>query len=171
MSEDPRIKGETWVCGVCGETHSDLPHDFGWQLPDELWILPEKERQEKLEWSTDLAYHDGRWFVRGVLFVPINDGGRRWGWGIWAEIDETAMNIAYYNFTEDASDAPLQPGTIANKIPGFEDSVGQQIIIRFGTADVRPLFFFPEDSQHPLAVEQREGISIERYHEILESTY
>lgn len=162
---------ESFVCGVCGQAHEGLSHDFGWKLPDELWLLPEDVRQEKLDWSPDASYHEGRWFVRGVLYVPINDTGRQWGWGIWAEIDDKVMGVVYHNFTEDASDAPLQTGTIANKIPGFEDSVGQQINLRFRTADLRPLFFFPEDSQHPLAIEQREGVSLERYHEILESTY
>lgn len=164
-------KKMAWVCDVCGQVHDELPRDFGWKLPDELWELPEEVRQEMLDWSTDVAYNEGRWFLRGVLYVPFNFDEGQWGWGIWVEVEEEVMGAAYRCFEMDATNEPRQPGTIANKIPGFEDSIGQSVDIQFLTPDKRPIFFFPAESEYPLAKEQREGISAERYHAVLDSTY
>lgn len=42
MSE---ASSESFVCAVCGESHSGLPTDHGWKLPDDVWAIPEAERQ------------------------------------------------------------------------------------------------------------------------------
>ena len=34
-----------YVCSVCGKEHAGLPTDWAYKLPDDLWALPEPERQ------------------------------------------------------------------------------------------------------------------------------
>ena len=157
----------SWVCGVCGQDHQGAPSDFDWQLPDEIWALGPEHRQKMLEWSTEMSYHEGRWFLRGVLEVPYTYGLGSWVWGIWAEVDESVMQKCSQLQDADGSNEPRMSGKLACKIPHSPDSVGLPVEIQFGPPDLRPSFFLPADSTHPLAREQREGIDEARYHEIV----
>jgi hypothetical protein len=71
--------------------------------------------------------------------------------------------------------APLTPtiapprfeGRIANEIAGYQTR--EQIVeVQLKSGNERPSLFFPRSSDHPLAFEQRHGISRARHHEILE---
>jgi hypothetical protein len=120
-----------------------------------------------LEWSTEMSYHEGRWFLRGVLEVPYTYGSGSWVWGIWAEVDESVMQKCSQLQDADGSNEPRMSGKLACKISLFPDSVGLPVEIQFGPPDLRPSFFLPADSTHPLALEQRNGIDEARYHEIV----
>lgn len=160
-------KKRSWVCRVCGQSHDHLPTDFGWKLPDDIWALGQEVREEKLEWSTDDCFHEDRWFLRGVLQVPFNFGSGCWGWGVWAEVDQAVVHKLWALGDSDGSNEPREEGKLACAIPVFTDSLGLPLEVQFGPGDKRPLFFLPFHSPHPLALEQREGISESRYHEIV----
>jgi hypothetical protein len=157
----------SWVCGVCGKTHEGAISDYAWKLPDDVWAAGEEHRTQMLEWSEDMSFVDRRWFVRGMLEVPYKFGPGRWGWGLWAEVDESVLKRYSEIWELDGSNEPRVSGKIACKISLFPDSVGLPVEIQFGPPDLRPSFFLPADSTHPLALEQRNGIDEQRYHEIV----
>jgi hypothetical protein len=164
MSEGPH----DFVCPLCGQSHEGEPTDYGWALPDDIWNLGEPVRQEHLEWSTDLAYLDGRWFLRGVLETPFQFSDWRFAWGVWAEVSEATFATYYEVFEQDGSHLPPEPTRIANALPElYPTTLGLEVKVKFGPADRRPGLKLDEECPHPLAVEQHLGISIERYHEIL----
>lgn len=157
----------SWVCRVCGLSHEGAPSDFGWELPDEVWAMGPEHRQKMLEWSTEMSYHDGRWFLRGVLELPHTYDTGCWGWGVWAEVDESVMKKYSELAQVDGSNEPRMFGKLACKIPLYPDSINLPLEIQFTTPDLRPEFYLPADSLHLLAKEQRNGMDEERYHEIV----
>ncbi|MFN7455273.1 MAG: DUF2199 domain-containing protein, partial [Pseudobdellovibrionaceae bacterium] len=95
-----------WVCPHCGGTHAGLPTDYGWQLPDEVWALDEETRQAHLDWWTEACCHEGRWFIRGVLYLPFTFSDGRWGWGCWAEVSESTARTLWELKDTDGSHLP-----------------------------------------------------------------
>lgn len=157
-----------WFCRVCGQNHTEMPTDFGWLLPDEVWALGEEARQQHLDWATDVCHHEGRWYLRGVLEVPFTFTSGRWGWGCWAEVSQPSVERLWELGDEDGSNEPAKPGTLACVIPGHPDSMGLPVLVQFGPADKRPLIYLAPDCEHPLAVKQRSGIDEAAYHAILD---
>ena len=98
-----------WVCPHCGGTHTGLPTDYGWRLPDEVWALGEEARQAHLDWWTEACCHEGRWFLRGVLYVPFTFSDGRWGWGCWAEVSESTARTLWELKDADGSHLPRNP--------------------------------------------------------------
>lgn len=164
-----RKKKQSWVCRVCGQVHDEFPTDFGWLLPDEIWALGEEVRKEKLDWATDVCFHEDRWFIRGVLEVPFNFHPGRWGWGVWAEVDHSVVQKLWALGDSDGSEEPRESGVLACTIPLFPDSMGLPLEVQFGPGDKRPLFYMPADCHHQLALEQRLGLDEPGYHRVLEA--
>lgn len=157
-----------FTCPICGRSHECEPTDYGWSLPDIIWDLGEPARQEHLDWSTDIAGYKDRWFLRGVLETRFQFTDFRFGWGMWAEVSESTMATYYRVFNEDGSHLPPESGSIANALPEiYPSALGLEVRIQFGPADKRPTFTLPPDCPHLLASEQQQGLTIERYHEIL----
>jgi len=162
-----RKEAEGYVCRVCGKVHGEMPTDYGWQLPDILWKEPSEVRQQHLDWSTDVSYFDGRWFLRGVLEVPFRFQPGRFGFGVWAEVSEETMSRYRAHWEGRANISGRDPGILANQLSPYPESLGLPVEVEFGPPELRPLIFVAEGSEHLLAREQRDGISEERYHEIV----
>lgn len=160
-----RKRGPEFVCGVCGKAHSGLLADYGYSLPDAAWAESAEDRQAMLDWSTDVCYHRGNWFLRGVLEVPLDCEPGRFRWGIWAEVSEEMMGRYQAVFDQDGSDQPREPGRIANQIATYPETLGLEIEVQFGPPDMRPTFH----GAGPEAIfqEQRNGIDCPRYQQIL----
>lgn len=157
-------------CPTCDESHEGLPTDLAWRLPDDVWAVPEAERDARARFSADLCDMDGRFFVRGVLKVSFQSIDGYYGWGAWVEVAEHDFNRYLALFREDASGEPAVDGRLANDIPGYGGTLGMPVSVRFGTAAQRPTFTALQGSTHPLAREQRDGMSNARYHDILVAT-
>ncbi|HLO97885.1 MAG TPA: DUF2199 domain-containing protein, partial [Fimbriimonas sp.] len=137
-----------WRCSHCGETHENLPTDFGWKLPDDVWAMGEEVRQACLEWSTDVCFHEGRWFLRGVLELPFTYTEGRWGWGCWAEVSEETVGTLWRLKDADGSHLPPEPGILACEIPVYTGSKGLPVAVQFGPFEMRPLIRLVDDVNH-----------------------
>lgn len=162
---------ESFICETCGESHEGLPTDYGFRLPDEVHALSYLDRYRRSRNNSDLCTLDEkRYFLRGVLRVPMPETKEEFGWGVWVGVSAKDHDFYLRNFNETVENAPPFPGTIANALPGYEQVLGQLVEVHLGGADQRPFLYFPAASTHALAIEQREGISRKRHHTILEST-
>src|SRR3546814_1534549 len=89
-------------CPTCGTTHEGLPTDHGWQLPDDVWAIPEPERSNKATFTSDLCQLGDRFFIRCLLELPFNEQSGYYGWGIRSEEHtselQSLMRISYAVF-------------------------------------------------------------------------
>jgi hypothetical protein len=58
-------------CVTCGEYHVGMP-SFGWDYPVQYLLIPEEERERRIELSSEGCIIDEKWFfVRGCLEMPV----------------------------------------------------------------------------------------------------
>ena len=159
----------SFTCPHCGKSHEGDPTDWGWTLPDEVWAIPEEERPEEAKYNTDLCKWRERYFIRGMLPIPFSDREGYFGWGVWVEVEQDGFE-AYLNIYEtDGSNEPRIPGSLANKVPEYNNLKQCAVELQFGPSSQRPMVFFTETSSCQMAQEQRQSIDAARYHQILES--
>lgn len=64
-----------------------------------------------------------------------------------------------------ASDAPYF-GWLCNQVAAYQDSIHLKLSVQTRPPGLTPLFFL-EPTDHPLAIDQLNGISIARWHELV----
>jgi hypothetical protein len=161
---------ESFVCPTCGETHAGLPTDHGWQLPDDVWAIPESDRSARAKFTKDLCQLGDRFFIRCILKIPFVERPDYYGWGVWVVVQERD----FYRYVElydlDGSGEPTIAGSIANEIPGYPSTAGLAVAVQFQGSAGRPSVLVESSSGHVLAAEQHGGMDNRRYHEILVAT-
>lgn len=166
MTESP---SNVFVCRTCGKSHEGLPRDQGWQLPDDVWAIPEDERSAKAKFNSDLCQFGDRFFLRGLLPVPMLGTNDYFGWGIWVEVEQGVFDEYLSLYDKDGSSSPRHEGNLANVPPPYPDAHKAAVLIQFGPASERPKIYFPENCLLLFAKEQREGIDHARFHQILDA--
>lgn len=159
-----------WTLATDLELLESPPSGFIWQVPDEVWAMDEKSRKNwflQFESSYEWCSIDDRWFLRGDLELPYTDRPGAWKWSVWCEVDDSVIDKFAELEDVDGSNEPRMFGKLACKIPLHPDSLVLPVEIRFGAAGHHPVLFFSADCFHPLALEHRDGISRERYQQIL----
>jgi hypothetical protein len=160
----------SFLCSVCGESHSGLPTDTAYTLPDVVWALPEERRAIEARWTADLCQVGEHYFIRCLLPIAFTDQPGYYGWGVWAEVAWGVFERYLALYEQDATSEPRAEGILANDIPLYGVTIGLPVQIQFGDSSKRPTLAFDPQEEHPLAREARSGMSYARYHEALIST-
>jgi hypothetical protein len=163
-SED-RPKG--FVCSTCGEWHAGLPLDWAFNAPIYWDQIPEGERSQKGHISGDFCAIDGRdFFVRGVIAIPILGSEEVFMWGVWVTLSRPHFDriLKLWNDPRIVEE-PRYFGWLSNNIPIYPNTLNLKTHIFSKNVKHRP-FIDLEPTDHPLAVEQRIGITYERVKEI-----
>jgi hypothetical protein len=143
--------------------HSPSEIEVIFRRPDPLLQLREEERDERCVETSDLCtLDDRRFFVRGVLPIPVQGREVPYNWGIWAEVDAESFQriLDLWSDENQASEPPLR-GALANDIPLFGITAGLSLQVFLTGPQTRPRFQLDE-SPHPLCKEQRQGIDEHR---------
>lgn len=154
-------------CATCGDWHEG-PIDLGFEAPYYWYTVPEHERNTRAELTDDWCSIDGTdFFVRGVLLVPIVNTDEWFGFGLWMSVSET--NHRRYIETFDSNDQSRLGafvGWMSSQITGYPDMLRLKVRAELQDGRQRPHLIL-EPTGHPLAIEQREGITSKRVGEIL----
>src|SRR4051812_9652629 len=154
-------------CATCGVWHEGVPLDFAVALP-ELGI-PADERSERVWTDGDFCVVDGKeLFVRGCLEIPVLDAPGPLVYGVWTSLSEKSFRRAQeLANTSVAPDEPAWFGWFANSLSGYPDTLLLKSLVHPRSGGLRPTVEL-EPTDHPLAVEQRDGITAERLVDIVE---
>jgi hypothetical protein len=168
-----RLQRHGAMCPSCGEVHRgllDLASDEPAFWPDRA-STPEPnaalgDRTHVL--THDFCVIDGTdYFIRCVLYLPIEGGeGVQFGYGVWSSL--SATNFAAYRDTFHADDQGKQGpwfGYFSSSLKGYPRTVGLKCQVHPRDGGQRPWLEL-EPTDHPLAVEQRDGITLDRIFEI-----
>lgn len=158
---------DRFLCSICGEEHVGLPTNYAYKLPDDVWAIPEPDRTARAKFTADLCKLGQRHFIRGVLWVPFSQQDGFFGWGAWTEVERPSFDRYLQLYSEDGSVEPPHAGILANALPITGSTLGTPVLVQFEDRASRPSICLKENDQSPLAVEQRNGITDVRYHEIL----
>jgi hypothetical protein len=160
----------SYVCRRCGERHHGLPMSYGTDAPAYWDPSLAGDKSSTLE-QEQCIIKDEHFFVRGRLVIPVTDAtGTEFDWGVWVSLSRDSFTRALSLWTTSgrereqpyfgwmSTELPLyQPSTLSLKTRVHTQAVGQRPLIEL------------EPTDHPLAVEQRTGITLARVQEIAET--
>ena len=156
----------SYTCSVCGEEHDDLPA-IGSAAPFH-WSDDYKDDTNSLL-TSDLCIIEGRdHFVRGVIQIPIRDSNQTFDWGVWVSQKKENFELYRKHFNDGVQIGPFF-GWLSTKIDYFEeDTINLKAMAHFSTDGTRPLISI-EPTDHPLSIQQRDGITLEEAWKIVHS--
>ena len=156
----------TWTCRSCGQQHRGLPLDFACRAPDPWFDVPEAERAVRTKLDDDLCMIDRRdWFVRGCLEIPVHGLADKFRWGVWVSASKATFDRVLELWNAEIIDEPPHFGWLCNNLSPYPRTFGLKTNFYIRAGKVRPLIEL-EPTDHPLAIEQREGISLKRVEEL-----
>jgi hypothetical protein len=156
----------SWRCHTCGIEHTDDPLCFGIEAP---WraLVPESEFAQRVDLTPDQCVVDEQsFFIRGHIQVPIHDYPEPLSFSVWSSLSEQSF-LRMCNRWE-APDRAFDPpyfGWLCSPIAVYPNTLHLRLSVQSRPPGLTPLFTV-EPTEHPLALDQRNGISMERWHEI-----
>ncbi len=146
-------------CGVCGQDHDELP-DIGADYPDHWFLVPEAERERRVEYCADACAVDGEaFYIRGVIRIPVHDHPEPFGWGVW--VSQKKENFGEYMKAFDSAEIGPFFGWLSTSIAYYLPDATTHLKTKahFQGNGLRPVIEL-EPSDHPLAAHQRDGVSL-----------
>jgi len=159
----------TFTCSCCGQVHEGLA-DLVFAAPDYYYAVPEDQRERRCVLTSDLCSIDGEdFFIRGCLEIPITGSDSRFSWGVWCSVSGTNFE-KYREVFDQERQSHVGPffGWFSVRLPGYPDTLNLKVMAHLRDHGMRPWFEL-EESEHPLSLEYRRGISAERLQQIYEA--
>jgi hypothetical protein len=162
MSDDPG-----YTCTCCGDHHDELPLNFSTTAPD-VWD-PSFEGDSDSMLSADQCVIKGEhFFVKGLIEIPVIGSADVFSWGVWVSLSKAnfARTVDLWESAGREAEPPYF-GWLTTELPVYSpNTVNLKTNAHTRPVGQRP-FIELEPTDHPLAVEQREGISQDRVREIV----
>jgi hypothetical protein len=157
----------TWTCRCCGQQFNTLQLDRAYHAPDQWFSVPEAERDTRTRLSADACIDDREdFFVRGCIEIPVVGTNELFIWGVWVSVSrESFVRINELWDATDVEDDPPKFGWLCNSISEYPETLLLKTLVHLRSGNKRPSIEL-EPTDHPLAIEQRQGISIARVEEI-----
>jgi len=155
-------------CNRCREWHQDLPLAYGADAP-ELWYLVSDAQRANSELSSDQCVIDGQYFfIRGCIELQVRDGPGPFVWEVWVSLSERSFRRTCELWTTPGREAePPCFGWLNTQLPGYPPVLQVKTMVHTRPVGERP-WVEVEPGGHPVADEQRSGITRARVQEIAE---
>lgn len=170
MPERRPVATTRFTCATCRREHDVTEMAFGSAAPEQWHMISPAER-ERSTLSSDqcvLESSEGTsFYVRACLEIPIRGTDRHFEWGVWCSLSERSFDEMADHWTDPAREA-LGPyfGWLCTVIPTYPDTMFMKTHVRQRRVGVRPTVELAR-TDHPLAIDQREGIEVERLNRIV----
>lgn len=158
-----------WRCGCCGEVHGELPMHYGAPAPALWFTIPEAERDDRAMLSSDMCLIDEEHgFIVGNLEIPVLDSDEHFSWDVWVSLSLPNFKRAFQLWEQPGRESePPYFGWVSTSLPGYPETLHLKSHVHTREVGRRPRIEL-EPTDHPLAVEQRTGITLARVREIAE---
>ena len=156
-----------FYCQKCGQFHEELPLSFAAPAPfnrsDELI------KEENSFLGTDICVIRGQeFYIRGNVEIPIVESDSVFAYSIWVSLSFASYSHVTENWTNlERSQHEGYFGWFSCRLPGYPETINLKTHVHIRNLGVVP-YIELEPTNHPLAIEQRTGISMGRVQEIAE---
>lgn len=157
-----------YLCSCCGERHEGLP--FGYGAPAPAYWTDEMAGAPRHGLSDEQCVIDGEhFFLRARLLLPVRDAEEDFDWGVWVSLSKDNYLRAEEMWTNpERVNEPPYFGWLSTVLPVYEPpTLNLKTMVHSQPVGQRPIVEL-EPTDHPLAVEQRTGITLARVQEIAE---
>jgi len=132
---------------------------------------PAEGREERVRMNDEVCLIEGDepvHLVCGSLQIPVHDYPEPFAYTVWVSLSAANFQRTLDLWqTEGRESEPPYFGWLTNSIPGYPETLNLKTHVHTSPVGLRPTIEL-EPTDHPLAVEQREGITIARVQEIAE---
>lgn len=158
------------MCSCCAEEHRGIP-TFGATAPLFYYSIPKSDRDERCSLgSDDCVVDQEHFFIRGCIEIPVHGHEEPFIWGVWVSVsNESFLDwLRLYDVEERSTQGGPYFGWLDAWLEPYPSTVNLKTRVHLRDHGVRP-YIEVEPTDHPLAVEQREGISEVRLQQIYET--
>lgn len=155
-----------FLCSSCGAVHRGMPA-FGADAPLSYYVVPREERATRCALSADFCVIDDEaYFVRGCLEIQVQGEEEPFSWGVWVSLSEASFK-QWLEFHPEEKRAHIGPffGWLDAYLKPYPETMNLKTRVHLRDGGIRP-FIELQPTDHPLAFEQREGISAARVEEL-----
>lgn len=157
-------------CATCGSEHDLDDISFGAAAPLQWELISDEERSRSVLGGDqcEIDSREGRsFYIRACLEIPVRGTDRRFTWGVWCSVSEQNYEEISEHW-DDPARLSIGPhfGWLCTKIPGYPDTAFLKTMVHQRALGVRPSIEL-ETTDHPLAVDQRDGIEEYRLRELV----
>jgi len=152
---------EGYTCRTCGHNHAGVPFSFAADFPDQYANLSKPERDSRATIGSDQCIVDSqRFYLRGMMEIPIVGSDEKFLWGVWASIREEIFDEISGCWELEGRERKYGPykGRLANSLSIYPETLNLKLRIILQPVGVRPLFIL-EDDHHALALHQNSGMT------------
>jgi hypothetical protein len=151
-------------CTHCGESH-ELAFAYHSDAPD-YW-QPEYEQEGRGVLGDENCEIEDNFFVRGRICIPVVDTDEHFEWGVWVSLAEPNYRRMLELWdTPGRETEPPYFAWLSSEVTVYEPStLNLKAMVHTRPVGERPVIEL-EPTDHPLAVEQREGITLDRVGEL-----
>jgi hypothetical protein len=156
-----------WKCSCCGEIHDTLPNNFGFDQPYHWGDREKSPPPDGCLINPDYCVIDeDDYFIRGVLEIPVHGSDEEFVIGVWSTLSK-ANFVREQQMASDLArvNEPAYFGWFANQIWQYPNTLNLKCNVISREPGQRPSILL-EATDHPLSVEQRNGISHERQEQL-----
>lgn len=158
----------SFKCSSCDKIHEGSP-SFGYRAPD-TYLQQSKDIQEAGYLRGDFCEYEDEdgphYFIRVCLEIPIHTVEQPFLWGVWVSLSKQSFDRYFETY-----DSPVLTdeyfGWLCNSLPFYPETYPMKTKVHPRAGKDRPRIVL-EESDHPLALDFHNGISIERAQEIAE---
>jgi hypothetical protein len=157
-----------WTCRCCGKGFTSLPLDYAFPAPAYWSELSDEERARSFL-SSDICRIGEDRFIRGCIEIPVQGNTERFVWGAWVSLSAASLARAeeLWDAQEIDPGEPPRFGWLSNELQRVygTSTLNLKASVCLRAGNLRPLITL-QASEHALAREQAEGMSIARVQEI-----
>jgi hypothetical protein len=161
-----------FVCASCGVAHQEVPLAFAVPTPAQYEAVSRWLRWYRCRFVGDPRNPDlciigeRHFYLRGELEVPVTDGHRPFVWGVWVSLSHASFERTLEIWqTPGRESEPPQFGWLSVQLPLYPPTLNLKTMVHTRPVGIRP-YVELEPTDHPLAVEQRSGITMARATEL-----
>jgi hypothetical protein len=158
-----------FVCSRCGQTHPELPLCYGAEAPYYYYAIPEAERASRVLMDDELCVIDEQhFFIKGRILLPVIGHDEPFVWLAWV-----SLSRENFHRTVDLWEKPGREneaayfGWLSTELSVYPSTLNLRTAVQTMPVGERPVITVLDD--HPLAQEQRQGITWRRVQEIAEN--
>jgi hypothetical protein len=163
------VRQSGFRCATCGQWHPDLPLSFGADRPASWYDVPTDRIASDVLLSSDQCVITNKFFfIRGNIQLPIIDSvSESFSWGVWVSVSQESFEKVHDLWETAGREHMIEPlfGWLDTSLPLYPETRLLKTNVHTQPVGTRPLIEL-EPTDHPLAVEQRQGITMTRVEEI-----
>jgi hypothetical protein len=157
-----------YVCTSCQERHPGPPLSYFFPAPAHYYAVPESECEARCDLQSDTCVVDGEHFyILGNVELALLDGEGHFAWTVWSSLSTENFKRTVSLWTASGRESePPYFGWFATSLPHalYPETANLKVHVHTGPVGSRPTLEL-EPTEHPLAVEQRTGITMARVRE------